>query len=424
MISTTPYDYFIVGAGIAGLYSAIRLRQAHPYARIALAEAYTNAGGRVVTYSPPTTKVRWEAGAGRIHSSHTLVYGLLRRYGLTTVPIDPESIWRPVGGTPQSDTWSSFASMLVDVLSKLSDKDLATHTIEQLLHKVIGPEETKSLLQHFPYRSEVTVMRADIALTSFRNELGKSQNFMVVKEGLSELIHRMYDEIEESGTRIFLRHRLTSVRSTTNGMMTLVFSSGTIYTARNVLLTLPRDALAGVAPFSRLPALRHIKSSPLLRTYAIFPKQGGVVNGKPVSAPWHTGLKKTVTDSPLRYIIPVGQALMISYTDGDDTRRWKRILDTENENRLGEKLVQEARRLFPEYEIPNPMFFKAHYWPDGAYYWTPGLYDPVDMSEAIMKPIPHRFPNLYVAGEAYSMRQAWLEGALEHTDQMLSRYLL
>jgi monoamine oxidase len=417
MISTTPYDYFIVGAGIAGLYCAIRLREAHPNARIAIAEAYSSAGGRVVTYSPPTTKVRWEAGAGRIHSSHTYVHGLLRRYGLTTIPIDPDSIWRPVGGTPQADTWSSFAKILVDTLSTLSEKDLVTHTIEQLLHKVIGAEETKALLQHFPYRSEVMVMRADVALNSFRNELGHSDNFTVVKEGLGELIHRMYAEAENSGTRIFLKHRLTAVRPMPNGYTKLLFKPGTIYTAHHVLLTLPRDSLIGVAPFARLPALRHMKSSPLLRTYAVFPKQD-------TQAPWHASLKKTITDSPLRYVIPVGQALMISYTDGDDTARWKKILDSEGEKKLGGYLVSEARRLFPEYEIPNPLFFKAHYWPDGAYYWTPGLYDPAEISKSIMRPMAHAFPNLYVAGESYSLRQAWMEGALEHADQMLSTYLL
>jgi hypothetical protein len=239
---------------------------------------------------------------------------------------------------------------------------------------------------------------------------------MIVAQGLSELIHRMYAEIEESGTRVFLRHRLTAVRPAANSMTKLFFSSGTIYTAHHVILTLPRDALVGISPFARLPALRYIKSSPLLRTYAVFPKQD--------ANPWHASLKKTVTNSPLRYVIPVGQAIMISYTDGDDTRRWKKILDSEDENKLGETLVQEARRLFPEYDIPNPMFFKAHYWPDGANYWTPGLYDPAEMSESIMRPMPHTYPNLYIAGEAYSMRQAWMEGALEHADQMLTRYLL
>lgn len=424
MISTTPYDYFIVGAGIAGLYCAIRLREKHPHARIAIAEAYSSAGGRVVTYSPPNTKVRWEAGAGRIHSSHTLLHGLLNRYGLTTAPIDPESIWRPVGGTPNPDTWSSFAKILVDTLSNLSDSDLATHTIEQLLHKVIGPEETKALLQHFPYRSEVSVMRADVALNSFRTELGHSTHFTVVTQGLSTLIHHMYTEAEASGTRIFLRHRLTAVRPTASGHTKLLFKAGTIYTAHHVLLTLPRDSLVGVAPFSRLPALRHMKSSPLLRTYAIFPKQVETHGNGSHATPWHSSLKKTITNSPLRYVIPVGQAIMISYTDGDDTHRWKRILDSEGEKKLGGRLVQEARRLFPEYEIPNPLFFKTHYWPDGAYYWTPGLYDPVAVSEAMMRPMPHVFPNLYVAGEAYSLRQAWMEGALEHADQMLSTYLL
>lgn len=412
--SVHSYDYFIVGAGIAGLHCAERLRATYPTARIAIAEAYSSPGGRVVSYSPPNSSIRWEAGAGRFHSSHTLVLQLIKRYSLSPIPLDPETIWRPLGGgVPSPNTWDSFAYILVNVLSVLESSTLSTHTIEQLLHKAIGEEETKNLLDHFPYRSEVTVMRADVALESFRRELGRSANFMVVKEGLGELIRRMYERIQASGTNVFVKHRLIRVKPTQQGDTLLYFQNGSVFHAKHTLLTLPRDSLVGVHPFANLPALRHIKSSPLMRTYGVFSQPH-----------WYAGLKKTVTNSPLRYVIPTGDSIMISYTDGDDTRPWKKILDKDGEKALSHEVVKEAKKVFPELSIPNPMFFKTHYWPDGAYYWAPGMYDPAAISISVLRPLSKQFPRLYVAGEAYSLRQAWMEGALEHAEELLTRFLL
>ena len=407
------YDYIIVGAGIAGLHCAIRLSKEFPKARIALAESYASPGGRIVTYTAPNSAVRWEAGAGRIHSSHHRVLNYVKKYGLTLIPIDPDSIWKSLGGAPEPNTWDSFAKILVQTLGQLDPKLLAAHTIEELLLQIIGKAETDNLLQHFPYRSEVTILRADLALKAFAAELGESGNFFIIKESLGELIRRMRDELTQAGVKLLLHHRLLRVtRATSEGIITLHFDVRALKT-KHAVLAVPRDSLKAIQPFPNLPALRHIRASPLLRTYAIFPKPT-----------WHSAMKKTVTNSPLRYIIPVGDALMISYTDGNDTGHWNTILDKEGAPALGKAIVKEARRLFPEASIPNPLFFKAHYWPDGAYYWTPGHYNPIAASEGFRQPLPQTFPTLFVCGESYSLRQAWMEGALEHADSMLEGFLL
>jgi hypothetical protein len=41
-----------------------------------------------------------------------------------------------------------------------------------------------------------------------------------------------------------------------------------------------------------------------------------------------------------------------------------------------------------------------------------------------MKPLPLRFPDVYLCGESYSMHQAWIEGALQHAEDMLKKYLI
>ena len=51
--------------------------------------------------------------------------------------------------------------------------------------------------------------------------------------------------------------------------------------------------------------------------YAVFPVKAGIS--------WFSGLPKVVTNSPIRYIIPVDAKkgiIMISYTDGADAVWW------------------------------------------------------------------------------------------------------
>jgi hypothetical protein len=154
---------------------------------------------------------------------------------------------------------------------------------------------------------------------------------------------------------------------------------------------------------------------PLLRIYAIFPTPS-----------WFDHLPKVVSHSPVRFVIPVNPkkgVIMISYTDGDDAKYLMNILNSKDGvSKLQSFIMKEIRSLFSSYTIPDPLFFKVHPWNHGCTYWTPGSYNPALLSKSIMHPMPHRFPNVYVCGESFSLKQAWMEGALLHADEMLSTY--
>ncbi len=115
---------------------------------------------------------------------------------------------------------------------------------------------------------------------------------------------------------------------------------------------------------------------------------------------------------------------MISYTDFKDTAHWTSLLHEKGEYALEKAILKEVRKLFPSIKIPNPIFFKAHEWSDGCTYWLPGIYDPNELSEKMMKPFPSRFPNLYCCGESFSVGlQAWMEGALQNAESLVEKYL-
>jgi hypothetical protein len=252
--------------------------------------------------------------------------------------------------------------------------------------------------------------------------MGDDDSFFVVKEGLSELIHGMVRELKQLGVRVCLGYRLTNVVPD-RFPMELSFSmkskenSAPRITCQKAILALHSDALKGVNPFQNLPILSHLKMEPLLRTYGIFPTKHG--------SSWVSNIAKTVTDSPLRFVIPVNGAkgvVMTSYTDAQDSTKWTQLLESKGPRALEQAIVKDLRKLFPEQTIPNPLFFKAHPWSEGCTYWLPGLYDPQELSEKILHPLPRRFPDLYICGESYSLKQCWMEGALEHAELLLHRH--
>lgn len=111
---------------------------------------------------------------------------------------------------------------------------------------------------------------------------------------------------------------------------------------------------------------------------------------------------------------------MLSYTDGKDARQVLKMLDKYGDEKTGDLLVAQARRCFPDRTIPDPLFFKAHPWTSGCTYWLPGDYDPAILSKEALQPFPDW--RLFCCGESFSLRQAWMEGALEHADLLLNTY--
>lgn len=112
---------------------------------------------------------------------------------------------------------------------------------------------------------------------------------------------------------------------------------------------------------------------------------------------------------------------MISYTDASDTEGWTTLLEKKGLEGLQTKLMSEIRSLFPDRTIPDPLLLKPHPWTEGCSYWTPGHYSIKEMSESVLNPFPH----VFVCNESFSVHhQCWMEGALDHADQLLKKHFL
>jgi hypothetical protein len=149
---------------------------------------------------------------------------------------------------------------------------------------------------------------------------------------------------------------------------------------------------------------------PLLRIYSIY-KDGS----------WFPA-HKTVTNSPLRYIIPIDTTkglIMSSYLDSRDIELWLDLYKKSKHEELLEKVHNETTALFSEKNIPEkPVYISPEYWRDGCSYWLAGS-DYKSLSKKALCPYPIDYPNLHIVGESFSTKQQWIEGALEHADELI-----
>lgn len=428
-MSSDTYDTVIIGAGMAGLYVALELVKQGPKKRICLVDKYKFIGGRAFTYKGTVDGVQyqWEEGGARISTKHRLLMGLLKKYGLTTVPIEGSSQYKESGAYPiESPLFDECRAIFLEPLERLPADVLGQTTIRALLKRFVKPATLETFLNRYPYRAEFSTLRADMALRVFREEFGPNEKYVVCKEGLSELVSRMRADFLKRGGTLLLQHELVEMRDTTHA----VFKKGApsegesrpdvVLEAPKFVFALPSEAIKRLAVFKDWATLGHLVMRPLLRVFAVFPPG-------PNKKQWFHDLPKIVTAQAPRFIIPQSVengSIQISYTDSEDAEPLMRILDEQDgETKLGKKLIEDLRVLFGDRNIPDPLFVKAYPWAEGVTYWRPGTYDPYAESRRASRPFPKERPGWFVCGESFSVHQCWIEGALEHAASTLGHIL-
>ena len=422
-------DYGIIGGGIAGLYLARELSKKYPQARIALFEKYKVLGGRVKTnrFSVKGKSIQYESGAGRVFEDHTRIRTLLKEYGCTEIPISDVIEWKESyeSGFEPNAFETSLPTWLPE-LRRLPADELANHTLHTLLVRIFGPLEARAMTIQFPYWAEIFTLRADLAIESFEREMGTQKGYTVAKEGYEKMIHGLVRDCEKKGVKISTNFDVKEIFPSAHGF-DLHIATGPLKQKdkRNVILCECKNLVFATHPialqkFSLLKdwdTLKKVQMEPLCRVYSVFPVDTS-------GHSWFSKLPKFVTPTPIRYFIPINPSnglVMISYTDGKDTEKIRDIWEAKGEEALGKYLTEECRKQFSALTIPDPELTKVEFWKEGASYWVPGDYDVKEESRKSLQPYPKIFPNLYVCGEGFSLKQAWMEGAVETVDKLLKQ---
>jgi monoamine oxidase len=405
------YDIIIVGAGVAGLRAALECIKINQKLRILVLEKYAVPGGRMETIKTKvgTKSIQYESGAGRIHSSHSKLLALIKHYGFHTLKLSKDTLWRPYKSATTVNNFDDLWFSLCEVFEQMPEHVQRTTTLRELAMKTMGPESTLRLLDQYPYRAELETASAASSIDLFKSLHGGY--FVVVKEGFSALAEAMYKDAKSNGVTFKFN---TDVMRTTydpkSQLHTIRSDKGT-YETKRVIFAVPQKALQSIHPFSPDNMfVKAVRMEPLLRIYSVYP-----------SGDWFPPAK-LVTNTPLRYIIPINPSqglIMSSYLDSRDIELWSDLHKKENNERLKMKIQNETQALFPELTIPPALYTKAHLWRDGCSYWLPNEESYKELSHKALDPLPDH-PNLHLIGESYSTKQQWIEGALEHADTLVA----
>jgi len=468
------YDYFIVGGGISGLYTTYHLSKNYSEKKICLIEASKYIGGRL--HSINYDGIIVDGGGARFNTKQHRVVSLVNDLNLTNkvYPITNTINYKSVN--PNYDihletifpSLDSFIVYLKKIIKKhnITDEELINTTlldiVDYKLNKISKstiksktsisqqyPTIKQYLIDIYPYYSELRVLNALEALNLFTNELSDKMKYFCIDGGMEQLAEVLYNKLKkQKNVKLYKECPLEKIvkinnnknnNNTTNIYYELSCNNDKqTFTTLNLILAIPKNKLIYIDYLKQNKKLLHnlnsIQNEPLYRIYARYPLNKGMKTEiekntntdidkekekeKENDKVWFHDLKKTSTNLPIKYIIPINYEkgiIMISYTDSKFANYWtKQVVDKTFEKTLQKQLTQ----LFPNKTIPKAKWYKHCHWVSGAGYWKKG-YDRKIILNEVIQPLENE--PLYICGENYSSHQAWVEGALETAELVLKK---
>ena len=393
----------IIGGGIAGLYVAYQLSKKK--INCILFEKDSRLGGRIYTYNDKYLG-NVEAGAGRFLLSHKRLVKLLKELNLyeKKYKIKYYSEYKPkISNSDKTKTFdkNNLIKYIINESKKESIDTLRNIIFIDYVKKVLSKEDANFLYDSFGYTTELTIMNAYDCLKMIKNHLMK-KNFYILLNGLSQIIDSIINIIKKSEyVTIKTGFSINSLKQYKNGY--LLSNKESSFFFEKCICAVPSPVLLS---WNIIKPYNEIICSPLCRIYSVLNEDGKRIDNR------------FTTNTNIRIYIPISKDVaMISYTDDDYAKRWKKIYDNGGYKKLNYELKKELLKTVKT--ISTPKHTRIFYWDCGVGYWSIGA-NSKNFSKYIINPLN----NLYICGENYSeSNQQWIEGALETAEHVLNYFL-
>mgnify|MGYP006087583405 CR=1 FL=1 len=401
------FDIIVIGGGISGLNTIYQLLKRNNKLKIGLFEKNDYLGGRIYTHKEDNFYL--EAGAGRFNQNHILLNSLITELKLEKykTPIESNVSFCPSGVYNEDFFFTDpFIKILNPVFSKIrntSRRILQKKTFIEFCSEILEKEDVQYLIDSFGYYEQLMFMNCYDALHLFDSGMNTKNQFYVMNGGMSRIVEKLLENIKTK-CQIYKKCQIEDVKINKDNIE--VLTKNNIYTCKHCVFAIPKPNLENFKLFKPIKnKLSAIKIKPLCRIYSQF-----------TNSTWFDEIEKTTTNNNNRYIIPINREkglIMISYSDGKFARYW----DSLSKNQMMRELKENIFKTFG-IKIPKPRYTKKCYWDIGTAFWLPN-YDSTKLIPEIMKPFKSK--NIYICGENYSRSQAWIEGALETSNEVVKK---
>lgn len=387
------YHCIVVGAGLAGLRIAHELKKQNKHQSVLVLESREEAGGRVRTeYLDSKTKqhVMYESGPWRIAEEHRRVFGLFKEMKVSLLPLKTPT---PKYGSPSVvipglSSWDTSA--LTERNPLLADEiDLSTSYAD----------ETHSASGSAPY--SVNTEQFFFAPTGFTSVITKlSENLPIDYNCRVADVHRLQNGKYVLTTVVRKgKSKFTQTQSVQCSHL-FVCTPPAACSNWHIFREHAKSVMSAVEPGQ----LHHVyvqDSRFPRRTHSLHP----------------TSLLSQTISSQYDH----SHFFQAAYTGGRLARFWHN-LKLQNAVDFVLLLKEEVMKA-TGFRIAKGAVVKSHYWPMGYHIWrTVPNFNLKKSVRLSICPNPIDLPNVYLAGEAFSSHQAWMEGALETADLALASF--
>ena len=385
------YDYIVVGCGISGVFLTYKLKDTGR--SILLIESSNRLGGKLLLNNEKGFKV--ELGGARFSGTHEKVMSLVDELDLSKdmieLPPDNDIVYK----MKNKVNMSSLHKKLLAGSKDFSKKYLQGITYRQLCYDILGEDISHIYQNMFGYDSEFLHLNAHAMLKMYGKDLLKESTYYTLKNGYESLVEKMKETFKDN-VEIKMNTEVDDIG--TNHVQ----CKNTKYYFKKLSLCIPQKPLQQMNYFKDNISLKMVTPISLLRIYMKYPLKND-------TGPWFKNIKRTITDSFIRHIIPIDYEngiIMVSYSDGDTARMWNDFVKL-GDNILIKKIHEEIKRLF-KIDPPKPLKIKCAFWEEGVHMWKTGI----NMRNEYEKIIEVN-PKIFIATESYSMHQCWVEGCLD-----------
>jgi hypothetical protein len=398
-------DIIIIGSGMAGLYSAYKIKNFAPMKSFLILEQYKKEwiGGRTSNDTFYGSEIVTGAGIGR-KEKDVLLYNLLKKFKLNTY----EYIVKP--------HYSKFIDYvnIMQILDELrkkyknyKDKQL---TFKEYATKILDDDTYKNFIESSGY-SDYENEDAFETLYYY----GLEDNTCCLKAfnvPWKKLVLKFYHYIGESHFKF--SNKVTNISKISENPCKFVINTekGNQYICNKIIIATTITGIRNLLPY---PIYNDIEGQPFLRLYAKFTK-----DSESILKEYIKGF--TFLPGPLQRIIPMDPengVYMIAYNDNRNTLMLKPYLKNTKENReIFEDLLEVSLGI--EQNSLHIIALKDYYWPVGTHYYKPLNKRLYRSREEFIEKAQHPTDGIIVVGEVVSRDQGWTTGALESVEKAVT----
>jgi len=409
MKKNNTFDIIIIGSGMSGLYTAYNIKKHSPNLSFLILEKYKKKwiGGRTSNDIFYGVEIVTGAGIGR-EDTNPLLIKLMKElqipykksiskmdYSKQIVdPVDPEKI--------------------ISFLRQQYKKKPELHNLpfKEFAEEFIGKDKYKEFLVSSGYQD---FEKADIFETIYH--YGMDDN----KGGWPKLYipwkKLVYTLAEKIGWNHFCFSQKVEKIKKKENIFELECENGNRFYCEKVVVASTiktiQKLLDPLVP-SMKSVYKQIKSQPFLRLYGKFDKKSTEIMEKLIT-------NYTIVPGPLQKIIPINKnkgVYMVSYSDNKNALLLhKHFSDNEIYRNYICNLICKSLGI-PDNSL-HLIAVKEFFWEQGTHYFEP--LQGFETRKEFIWSAQHPMKNIIVVGEAVSLYQGWVEGALESVESVVNK---